>query len=175
MAKDVIQTIKDRASIRAYQAQEVPDETLEKILEAAHLAPSAGNIQPWEFYVIKNQAKIEKLAEIAYGQEWMTQAPIVVVVCTNPDLSAAKYGQRGEELYALQDTSAAIENMLLAAEAYDLGSCWIGAFDEQQVKEVLELPAELIPLAFVTIGYPQGDQEEVRPQKELDKVTTIIN
>ncbi|WP_408954382.1 nitroreductase family protein [Natroniella sp. ANB-PHB2] len=175
MAKDVIETIRERASIREYKSQEIPEETLHKILEAAHLAPSAGNIQPWEFFVIKNQAKIEELAKVAYGQEWMAEAPVVVVVCTNPELSAAKYGQRGEELYALQDASAAIENMLLAAEGYDLGSCWVGAFDEEKVKEVLDLSAKLIPLAFVTIGYSQGDKEEVRPQKELDEVITIIN
>ena len=175
MGKEVIQAIKDRVSIRDYQEQDISDDKIRKIIEAAHLAPSAGNLQPWEFYVVKTKDKIQQLAGVTAEQNWITSSPLVIVISALADVSGQKYGERGSNLYAIQDTAAAIENLLLAAESYDLGSCWVGDFNEEDVKRILSIKESSWPVAFVTIGYPASKSEETRPQRSIDEVMTIIN
>ena len=175
MGKEVIQAIKDRVSIRDYQAREIADDKIKDIIEAAHLAPSAGNLQPWEFHIVKNKEKISQLAELTSGQEWIISSPVIIVISALTDISKQKYGERGSSLYAIQDTAAAIENLLLAAESYDLGSCWVGDFNEGDVKRILSLKESSWPVAFVTLGYTASKAEETRPQRSIDEVMTIIN
>ena len=175
MGKEVIKAIKDRASIRDYLAKEISDETIKGIIEAAHLAPSAGNLQPWEFHVVKNQEKIDQLSKAAFSQDWITSSPVVIAISVLTHISGEKYGERGSNLYAIQDTAAAIENLLLAAEAYDLGSCWVGDFNEEEVKRILEIEESSWPVALVTIGYAASQNEETKPQRSIDEVITIIN
>lgn len=175
MPKEVIKAIKDRVSIRDYLAKDIADDKIKKIIEAAHLAPSAGNLQPWQFHVVKDKDKIKQLAQTTTDQDWITSSPVVIVISALTDISGEKYGERGSNLYAIQDTAAAIENLLLAAEAYDLGSCWVGDFSEQEAKKILNISENSWPVALVTLGYPASRAEETRPQRSIDDVLTIIN
>ncbi|MHA1238342.1 MAG: nitroreductase family protein [Candidatus Odinarchaeia archaeon] len=151
---DFFEVVKKRQSVRKYADKKVDKATLKQILEAAIMAPSAGNTQPWRFIVIENKEVKKRLVEAALGQRFIEEAPFVIVVCADEDASEARYGERGRTLYCIQDTAAATENMLLAATALGLGSCWVGAFKEELVRYVLELPENLRPVAIVPIGYP---------------------
>ncbi|GAB6100704.1 nitroreductase family protein [Halanaerocella petrolearia] len=175
MSKDAITAMRDRVSTRNYLPETVSDEVIYEILESAHYAPSAGNLQPWEFYVVKDQEKINKLVEACHNQKWISDASAIITVCALPDISADEYGRRGASLYVIQDTAAAIENIILAAEAYDLGSCWIGAFDENKVKLTLGIKEETWPIALVTIGYSEEKLKDATPSRSLDEIVTFIN
>jgi nitroreductase len=153
---DVFDAIKGRRSVRAFKKLDLPQEILEKILDAARWAPSAGNIQPWEFIVVRRMETKLKLVKAALDQRFIAEAPVVVVVCANVDMSAMSYGSRGQNLYCIQDTAAATQNILLATYALGAGACWIGAFLEDTVRKVLDLPPEIRPVAIVPIGYPAG-------------------
>ncbi len=159
---EVLEAIRTRRSIRRYMPEEVPWEHVETLIDAARWAPSAGNLQPWEFVVVQDQGLKEKLARAALGQSFVAEAPVVVVVCADPLRSARVYGPRGSGLYCIQDTAAATQNMLLAAHALGLGTCWVGAFDEVAVRRVLGIPPEVRPVAVVPIGHPA---ERPRPPR----------
>lgn len=151
---DIFDVFKRRRSIRAFTGEEVTDEEVEKILEAARWAPSAGNIQPWEFIVIRRPDIKREIARAALNQTFIEEAPVVIVVCADEIKSSRVYGSRGANLYCIQDTAAAIENMLLAACALGLGACWVGAFYEEEVRRVLKIPKGLRPVAIIPIGRP---------------------
>jgi len=166
---EVFEAIKGRRSVRAYTDEEVPDEAIEKILDAARWAPSAGNLQSWEFVVVRDPEAKRRLAEAAWGQRFIARAPVVIVVCANQKRSARGYGERGASLYCIQDAAAATQNMLLAAYALGLGTCWVGAFDERRVAEVINAPSGVRPVAIIPVGRPA---ERPRPPSRLslDKV-----
>lgn len=154
---DFWQVLGERHSVRAFDPDaEVTAEMVEQLLDAAIQAPSAGNRQPWHFYIVRDAAVRQGLAAAAYGQSFVAQAPVAIVVCADPDQSAERYGPRGRELYCLQDTAAAAEHILLAAVALGLGGCWVGAFDERQAARVLDLPTRHRPVAILPIGKPAG-------------------
>lgn len=147
------EVIAKRRSVRHFNAKlEVSDEDIRALLEAAVSAPTAGNIQPWRFTVVKTLEAREKLAG-ALSQRWATSAPVVIVVSVDPRPCAARYGDRGEYLYAIQDSSAAIENILLTAVDRGLASCWIGAFDEAAVRDALGITSPITPVALLPVGY----------------------
>ena len=127
MTKDVIDAIKERRSVRRFKKDAINESTLGRIIEAALWAPSAGNIQPWQFYVVHNQEVKNKLMEASLKQKSVADAPVAVVVCADLIMASEKYGERGANLYALQDTACAVQNMLLAATAYGFNTLWIGA------------------------------------------------
>lgn len=152
---DFWQVVDGRYSVRDFDATvDVLPETIERILQAAIRAPSAGNRQPWHFYVVRDLAARQGLAAAAYGQEFIIQAPVAVVVCADAGQSAGRYGQRGRDLYCLQDTAAAAMNILLASVAAGFGGCWVGAFDERRAARVLDLDHRLRPVAVLPIGKP---------------------
>jgi len=151
---EVLEAIKGRRSIRAFKSQAVPEETINKLIEAACWAPSAGNIQPWEFIIVQNNEIKRRLVEAALGQEFIAEAPVVIVVCANEERSARGYGLRGKTLYCIQDTAAAIQNIHLAAYSLGLGTCWIGAFREEEARKALKLPNGIRPVAIIPVGYP---------------------
>jgi nitroreductase len=167
---DVFDAIKGRRSIRAFQEKEIPEEFIEKILDAARWAPSAGNIQPWEFIIVKDKELKMKLAEAAYGQYFIAEAPIVIVVCTNIRKSSSRYGIRGETLYSIQDAAAATQNILLSVHALGLGACWIGAFSEEKVISILNIPKHVRPVAIIPIGYP-AEKPTPPHKRKLDEIT----
>lgn len=156
--------IKGRRSIRRFKrGEKVSEEDLKKILEAATYAPSAGNRQPWEFIIVENEDTKNKLAEAAYNQTWITEAPIIIVVCANEERSASRYGERGRTLYCIQDTAAAIQNMLLMAHSLGYGTCWVGAFNENEVRRILNIPIGVRPVAIIPIGKP--DEKPTMPPR----------
>ncbi len=149
---DLLEAIKTRRSVRRFISTPIKSETIEAILEAGTKAPSAGNCQPWEFVIIRSAANKQALAAAAFGQDFVAEAPIVIVVCANTTRSMARYGHRGQELYCIQDTAAAIENILLAAHSLGLGACWVGAFDENMVAKQVRTPSDVRPVAIIPIG-----------------------
>lgn len=166
---DVLKAIKERRSIRAFKSDEVSPEIVDKLLDAAIWAPSAGNIQPWEFVIVRDEEIKRKLAEAASNQEFIEEAPIVIVVCADEARSSQGYGSRGATLYCIQDTAAAIQNILLAAHALGLATCWIGAFSEELVKKALSTPPNVRPVAIIPVGYAAEKPEprQKRPIKEI--------
>lgn len=172
---DFWQVVEERHSVRAFDPEvDVPQEMVEEILKAAIRAPTAGNRQPWHFYVVRNKQRREGLVAAAYDQRFVGQAPVVIVVCADADKSAGRYGDRGRELYCLQDTAAAIEHILLAAVALGLGGCWVGAFNENLAAQVLNLPKKHRPVAILPIGRPARRRPEMSPRQSLESVTTFV-
>jgi nitroreductase len=149
------QVVFNRCSIRSFQKKNVDDKLIGLILYSATRAPSAGNCQDWEFIVVKDEKIKEEIAIAALHQMFIKEAPVVIVVCSDLDRIKLRYGERGEKLYSIQDTAASIMIILLAAQALGLGTCWVGAFDEERIKEILELPRNLRPLAIIPVGYPK--------------------
>ncbi len=161
---ETLECIRKRRSIRKYKDKPIEWDNVVKILDAARMAPSSGNIQNWKFVVLKEPANIKKISKACYDQDWISEAPVVIVATADPEQTERFYGVRGERLYSAQNCAAAIENMLLTATALGLGSCWVGAFDESKIRVLLQLPEEIIPHAVITIGY--ADEAPLLPQKK---------
>ena len=173
---DFWQVLEERHSVRSFDPDvEVPPETVEQLLRAAIQAPSAGNRQPWHFCVVRGKIRRLGLVVAAHGQRFVGQAPVVIVVCADAEQSASRYGDRGRELYCLQDTAAAIEHILLAAVALGLGSCWVGAFDESLAANVLGLPKHLRPVALLPIGKPARTEGARTARQPLETVVSYLD
>jgi len=151
---DVFEAIRARRSVRRFKPDEVPDELVDKVLEAARWAPSAGNCQGRDLIVVRDAGVKRELCEAALNQRFIEDAPLNIVVCANARRSAQRYGYRGRELYCLLDAAASAQNILLAVHAVGLGACWIGAFNDGRVKNALNLPEWLRPVAIIPVGYP---------------------
>jgi len=119
--------------------------------------------------VVRDSRRKIALAHAAFGQYFIAEAPVVVVVCVHPARSARRYGDRGERLYCLQDTAAFVENMLLASYAIGLGSCWVGAFDEGRAAEAIEAPDNVRPVAIIPIGSP-AESPSAPPRRSLEDI-----
>ncbi len=172
---DFWQVLEQRYSVRDFDSdREVTQETVTKLLQAAIRAPSAGNCQPWYFFVVRNPDTKRALAHAALGQWFLSEAPVVIVVCAEPQRSALRYGERGRHLYSLQDTAAATEHILLAAVALGLGACWVGAFDEKEASHALQIPSDLRPVAIVPIGYPAGRATQYSDRRGLESVSKLV-
>lgn len=167
------EVIEKRRSVRHFSNKlEVSEADIRTLLDAAVSAPSAGNIQPWRFTVVRSMEARERLAG-AIGQRWAVSAPVVIVVSVDPRPCAARYGDRGEYLYAIQDTAAATAHILLTAVHLGLSSCWIGAFNEDAVREALGIQAPITPVAILPIGY--SAESAGRPaRRPLSEVTTWL-
>ena len=166
---DVFEAIKSRRSIRAYKKETLPAAIVKKLLEAATFAPSAGNVQPWAFVVATQLHIKQNLSFAAYNQKDVEDAPAVIVVCADEKRAEERYGERGTSLYCIQDTAAAVQNLLLAAKAMGLGSCWVGAFKEEQVRKIVSAPVGMKPVALVPIGY-SDEEPAARSRRPLDEV-----
>lgn len=150
---NVLEAVRRRRSIRSFLGKDVPEELLSLLIEALVWAPSAGNLQSRRFYIVKGEMLRKELAAAALNQSFVREAPVVVVCCTDSRI-ARSYGQRGTELYTIQDVAASIMCMMLTAEENGLGTCWVGAFHEREVMKVMDLPAGHRPVALVPVGYP---------------------
>lgn len=165
---DCIDTIMSRRSIRKYKPDEVDPKDLMTILQAGRWAPSAGNLQPCHFIVLRDPVKRRQIKEVAFGQELLDTAPVVIVVCADPD-RCDKYGEKGRKHFLLLDCANAAQNMLLAAKSLGYGSCWMGGFSESGVKKVLGLPDGFRVVALVPVG--RADEEpEPRDRRPLDEI-----
>jgi len=158
--------VKARQSIRAFAGRPLEEEKLQTLLATANAAPSAGNMQAYEIFVVRNAGVKAQLARAAYGQEFIAEAPVVLVFLTNPDRSAVRYGRRGAELYCVQDATIACTFVHLGATSLGLGATWVGAFDETQAHRALGSPSGLRPVAMLPIGYP-AEAPLPRPRRAL--------
>jgi len=162
---ETLEAIRTRRSVRRFDAKrEVSRELLEKVLDAGRLAPSAGNIQSQEFIIVRDDVAVkERIARACLNQEFVSQAPVIVIVCGNKRKSEEHYGTRGRDFYALADACASAQNMLLAAHDLGLASCWIGAFDDAALCRALSIPqGNVIPVAVLPIGFPAEHPETPR-------------
>jgi nitroreductase len=162
---NVFEAIKERKSIRKYKNTEVEDEKLKKILESARIAPSAANRQEWKFLVLKNQETRDKLVEAANGQKFVGTAPITIVACSTESERVMPCGQNAYTV----DLSIAVSFMILEATELGLGTCWLGAYDEGKVKEILGIPDEIRVPAMFTLGYAD-ENPAPRPRKDFDDI-----
>jgi len=151
---DILEAILERRSIRTFRPEPIPEKLLTQILEAARWSPSAGNCQARDIIVVKDLGIRRQLSEAALGQDFIEKAPINLVVCASPERSAWRYGDRGRNLHCILDAAASIENILLATHALGLGACWVGAFHDSLVSQILKLPRSMRPLAIIPVGYP---------------------
>ena len=157
--------ISQRSSVRAYKATDVEEDKLKKILEAARLSPSASNRQDWKFIIVRNKETKKKLAKAAFGQSFIGEAPIVIVACgTEPKAIMAC----GQPAYTV-DVSIACAFMILQAYELGLGTCWIGAFKEDEVKKILKIPKEVRVVAMTPLGYPNQPPSQ-KFRKSLDQI-----
>jgi nitroreductase len=161
---DVMEAIKGRRSVRRFKSDPVREEDLQKILDAARWAPSAGNMQPLELVVVKDEEVKQRLAIAALDQPFIAEAPVVIVVCANVPSTTTRYGHRGVRLYVVQDTAAAAQKIHLAAYSLGYSTCWIGAYDDEEVAKVIKVPESVRPLAIIPLGRPA---EEPGPPSRL--------
>ncbi len=139
--------------IRAYKSDPVPEAKVQRLLEYAVHAPSAGNLQPWEFIVVKNPETRAKLAKAAFEQTSVATAPVIIVTCADIQRAGSKYGARGS-FYSLVDTAFASLLILLGAVEQGLGACFVGSYNSEEVAKLFALPDQVRPVGLITIGYP---------------------
>jgi nitroreductase len=164
---EYFEVVKARYSARAYADRPVASQDLDRILETVSHAPSAGNLQAYEIYVTRDSSRLAALAKAAHGQDFVARASVALIFCANPERSRGRYGARGVKLYAVQDATIACTYAMLAATALGLGSVWVGAFDELQVRQVIGAPAEITPVAILPIGYA-ADEIQAHVRRSLD-------
>jgi len=166
---DVFELVKIRKSVRAYDSKPIPKDVLQKILETARLAPSASNIQPWHFVIVTDEKKREKLSKAQYAK-FFAESPIIIVGCGDEKASPNWYPV---------DVAIAMEHIVLAATSEDLGTCWVGSFDEDQIKELLNIPDNYRIVALLAMGYPREKLDLTRKhaypvhnRKKLEQITS---
>ncbi len=150
---DILKAVKERRSIRDFQKRNIPREVIDKLIDALIWAPSAGNLQSRKFYFIEEKKLKEQIVSAALGQSFIAEAPLAIIACTD-NMISGRYGDRGVNLYAIEDVAASIMGMMLVAYENGLGSVWVGAFREDRVIEILDIPKNLRPIAIVPVGYP---------------------
>ncbi|MCK4522120.1 MAG: nitroreductase family protein [Nanoarchaeota archaeon] len=152
-----------RRSVRKFKRVAVEWDKVGKILEAGCAAPTAGNLQNFKIIVVLEEDKKNTIAEACFQQHWIRDAGVILVICAEPEKAKRHYGIRGERLYTIQSCAAVAENMLLMAHDQGLGSCWVGAFDEDKVKSELSIVKEARPQIILPIGY--SDEKLLPPHK----------
>lgn len=146
--------VRKRRMVRAFRPDPVPEELVGKLLASAVRAPSAGNLQAWEFVVVEEAETRRRLAEASLGQMFVAEAPVVIVTCRNLERNAERYGDRGRRFYNLIDVSFASMVILLAAHNEGLGACFVGAYRDDEVSRILGLPEHVRPVGIIAIGWP---------------------
>jgi nitroreductase len=189
----VIELLRKRVSVRQFQDRPVPDEVVREILEAGRLSPSGGNEQPWAFGVIADPALIKQVAEVACGQRWIAQAPLLIVLCTTPvpderggrDIQRVRFPEYADQIaemdaglyWALNQeehqTKIAGAHMALVAQEHGVGCCWVSRFEVRRLAELLKLPETHLPSEILVLGYPARERGP-RPKKALDEVLFSI-
>ena len=146
--------VRRRGMVRAFRPDAVPEELVRKLLGNAVRAPSAGNLQPWEFIIVRDEETKRRLAQAALGQTFLAEAPVVIATCRNMERNAGRYGDRGREFYSLIDASFATLMILLTARNEGLGACLVGAYRDEEVWRVLGLPEHVRSVGLVGVGWP---------------------
>ena len=169
---DALEAIKKRRSVRDFVDRDVEWELVMQVVDAGKLAPCAGNLQSWKFVIVKEEAHRKKIADACLQQDWVAKAPAIIVVLSEPEKQKQMYGTRGERLYAIQGCAAAAENMLIAATALGLGSCWVSAFNEEQMRQLLNYPEHLFTQVVIPLGYAE-EEPDMPPKLRLEHVGMI--
>jgi len=154
-----------RYSVRAYTSDSVEHEKLDQVLEAARLAPTAANRQPFQIIVIRTKDREEELQRI-YGREWFVQPPLVIGICGLPGRAWLRMDSRN---YVDIDVAIVMDHLILAAANAGLGTCWVGAFNPKEAREILDLPDDVEPLAFTPLGYA-ADQPRTKKRRPLSEL-----
>jgi len=162
---DVFEAVEKRRSVRSYEPTPVSKDILEKVLEAARVAPSASNRQPWHFIVVTDGEKRKELSKGLYAK-FMVNAPVVIVACGNEQVSPRWY---------VVDVSLALQNMVLTAAGEGLGTCYVGSFDEKAVKELLKIPDDLRVVVLLAVGYPSAKESQGRKRREAKSLAEMIS
>lgn len=162
---EFLELAKQRYSVRAYKSHPVEDDKLQKILEAARLAPTASNRQPFQLIVIHTEGREEELGRICRAS-WFVQAPLVICVC---GISTQSWVRRDGRNYCDVDVAIAMDHLVLAATDLGLGTCWVGAFHPDAAREILKIPDDVEPIAFTPLGYPD-DQPGDKIRKSIDEL-----
>jgi nitroreductase len=181
---DVMQAIHQRRSVRSFVDKAVPDDVLWQIIEAGTWAPSAGNMQAWEFVVVKDPEARRKVVDTTDAgittragvltQEWMLAAPVIIIVCYDLKRMTARYGQKGRDLLTKLDCMGCVQNMMLAATNLGLGSCVAVGFDSLALKDALPIPREITPFLLVALGYPAHDPQPPHRLSPQDLVRAVF-
>ncbi len=153
---NVEDAIKERRSVRSYSDKDVKQDELIKVLNAGRFAPSSGNIQNWVFIVVRDEAKKGEIARACLNQIWMVQAPVHIIICNDLVAANRAYGDRGEKFYSVQNCAVAAQNMMLEAEELGLATCWVGSFDNEGIKRILDIPSGVNPEIIITLGHALG-------------------
>lgn len=156
------EVVSSRRSIRSYTSDKIPDDVLNRVMEAVRVAPSGSNRQPWRFLLVRKPELKQKIAELCGDQKWVAEAPIVVVACGH-NINYNRGGWMGDAA-VIMDVSIGLTHMILAAHAEGLGTCWIGLFENTPIKTLLGIPAEWNIAAVTPLGYPK-DPKLVGPGK----------
>lgn len=165
---DFEEVIKKRRSVRSFKPIPVEEEKIKKILALVNLAPSAGNLQAYKIFVVKNKKIIEKIAKVSIGMShFKNLPPLILIFCANPKESAGRYGKRGEKLYSIQDATIACSYAQLIITSLGLSSCWVGAFEEKEIQKILK--TDLLPVAILPVGYP-NENPSFRLRKSLEEL-----
>jgi len=163
---NVIEAIKERCSVRAYQDEDVEDEKLQTLLECARLAPSAANLQEWRFVVVRDKKMRARLAEAANNQSFVAQAPVVLVCCAETEQHVMRCGEKSYPI----DLAIAIDHITLAALELGLGTCWIGAFYADKVRKLLGIPESVPIVSLLTLGYPVSGATRPKTRLPLEEI-----
>lgn len=163
---EIMDAIKNRRSIRIYQNKPVENEKINLILEAGRLAPSAKNRQEWKFVVVQDEKTKEKLSVAANNQAFVAQAPVVIACCGDNDKYIMSCGQPA----TVVDVTIAVDHMTLKAFEEGMGTCWIGAFNQDKVKEILNIPKNIQVVILLTLGYP-AENPDSRGRKAIREIT----
>lgn len=163
---DYFEVMQKRYSVRAYKPDPVPDDVLERLLQAAVIAPTAANRQPFQIFVIPTSGREEELKRL-YNKDWFVQAPLVLGFCGLTDQGWVR--KTDSKSYIMVDVAIAADHLILAAAALGLGTCWVAAFDVDAARELLRLPATIEPIIFTPLGYP-ADSPREKTRKSLDEL-----
>jgi nitroreductase len=167
---EFLEVLKSRRSVRKFKPTKIADETVRKILQLAQLAPSAGNLQAYRVRVVKSAEEKRRLRKATMSkQKSLASAPAVLVICANGEESEEKYGERGRNLYSIQDATIFASYLQLVMASMNLASVWVGAFSEEEAKRALTLPENLRPVIMLPFGYPD-EEGHLRERKKLDDV-----
>jgi len=162
--------VKHRAMIRAYKSDPVPEEKIQRLLAYAMRAPSAGNLQPWEFIVVKTPETRAQLAKAAFDQTSIASAPVIIATCADVQRAGSQYGARGS-FYSLVDTAFASLLILLGAVEQGLGACFVGSYNPEEVTKLFALPEHVRPVGLIPIGYPaESPRKPGTPKLPLSKL-----
>ena len=166
---DAREAIVTRRSIREYNNKSLGISTIEEIIDAGRYAPSSGNVQTWKVIVVTDEKMRDNIAGISMKQSWISQAPVLLVVCSDRTMLKSYYGEKADK-YCIQTVAAAAENMLIRANSLGVSSCWVDTFENNALKRHLKIPDEITPEIIITLGYSNDEKSLAYLKTDLNKI-----